>query len=296
MRSIRSWWALVFREFIEHRIPFFYFPLGILALFTLSSASGIALNRVHLTNGFQFGNGLKLFELGYVLLLALWLAYAGIALFFYFGDAFSADRRNNAMLFWKSMPVGDLKIMGSKFLAGVTFLPFIILVIGMVSGLIFLILLNVASLNVPIVPVPNPGQAIVSFANISLFAIVYYFMAMLWYAPFLAWVAGLSTVFGRWSLPLAFAIPGVLIAMENMAAFAQIPRGGYIWGYLSHRWQFGLSDTQWTFMVAAPIPFDVRTYTWLLVQQINWTSMISGIVFAVVVVWLASEYRRRRIA
>jgi multisubunit Na+/H+ antiporter MnhE subunit len=40
----------------------------------------------------------------------------------------------------------------------------------------------------------------------------------------------------------------------------------------------------------------VRTYTWLLVQQINWTSMISGIVFAVVVVWLASEYRRRRIA
>ena len=40
MRSIRSWWALVFREFIEHRIPFFYFPLGILALFTLSSGSG----------------------------------------------------------------------------------------------------------------------------------------------------------------------------------------------------------------------------------------------------------------
>ena len=49
-------------------------------------------------------------------------------------------------------------------------------------------------------------------------------------------------------------------------------------------------------MVAAPIPFDVRTYSWLLFQQINWTSMISGIVFAIVVTWLASEYRRRRIA
>ena len=296
MRSIRSWWALVFREFIEHRIPFFYFPLGILALFTLSSLSGIAVNHVHLANGFQFGNGLKLFELGYILLLALWLAYTGIACFFYFGDAFSADRRNNAMLFWKSMPVSDLKVMGSKFLAGVTFLPSIILLIGMVSGLLFLILLNVASLNVPILPVPNPAQALWSYVNISLFAVVYFLMAMLWYAPFLAWVAGLSTIFGRWSLPLAFVIPGVLAAMENMVAFAQIPRGGYIWGYLSHRWQYGLSEFDWSLMVASPIGFDVRTYIWLLFNEINWTSMISGLVFAIVVTWLASEYRRRRIA
>ena len=43
--------------------------------------------------------------------VALWLAYLAVALFFYFGDAFSADRRNNAMLFWKSMPVSDLKIL-----------------------------------------------------------------------------------------------------------------------------------------------------------------------------------------
>jgi ABC-2 type transport system permease protein len=296
MHFFRSWRALLVREFIEHRIPFLYFPVGILTLFVLSTGSGLAYNRFRFPEELHLGAPLKLFEVGYLVQIALWLAYTGIALFFYFGDAFSADRRNNAMLFWKSMPVGDLKIMGSKFLAGVTFLPFIILVIGMVSGVIFLILLNVASLSAPVVPVPNPVQALLSFANISLFAIVYYFMAMLWYAPFLAWVAGLSTVFGRWSLPLAFAIPGVLIAMENMVAFAQIPRGGYIWGYLSHRWQFGLSDTQWTFMVAAPIPFDVRTYSWLLFQQINWTSMISGIVFAIVVTWLASEYRRRRIA
>ena len=35
-----------------------------------------------------------------------------VALFFYFADAFSADRRNNSMLFWKSMPVSRFQDAG----------------------------------------------------------------------------------------------------------------------------------------------------------------------------------------
>ena len=99
MGILRSWRALVVREYLEHRIPFLYFPLGILGLFVLSAASGLSLNRFRFAHQFEFGSALKLFELGYLILIALWLAYTAIALFFYFGDAFSADRRNNAMFF-----------------------------------------------------------------------------------------------------------------------------------------------------------------------------------------------------
>ena len=53
----------------------------------------------------------------------LWGVYLLVTLFFYFADAFSADRRNNAMLFWKSMPVSDLKMLTSKMLAGLAVLP-----------------------------------------------------------------------------------------------------------------------------------------------------------------------------
>jgi uncharacterized membrane protein len=63
---------------------------------------------------FPYFDALKIYELGYLVLLALWLAYLAVALFFYFGDAFSADRRNNAMLFWKSMPITDAKILTSR--------------------------------------------------------------------------------------------------------------------------------------------------------------------------------------
>ena len=69
---------------------------------------------------------LKFFEIGFLGMAALWFVYLMVALFFYFADAFNADRRNNAMLFWKSMPVSDFSILGSKMLAGLTIFPALI--------------------------------------------------------------------------------------------------------------------------------------------------------------------------
>jgi ABC-2 type transport system permease protein len=164
------------------------------------------------------------------------------------------------------------------------------------SGILLIVALNVAPWTFPGFAAPNLGVTVMSFVQITLFGIVYIAVAMLWYAPFMAWVGGLSAVFGRWSLPLAFVVPGLLMAMENMIAFSQIPRGGYIWGYLSRRLDYGLSTFDWSLMVAAPVPFDARTYTWLLFRSLDWTALLTGLVFAAVVVLLASEYRRRRIA
>jgi ABC-2 type transport system permease protein len=296
MRSLKSWWALIDREYLEHRVPFLYFPLGILALFAISAASSLTFNRFRLAGGFQFGGTLKIFELGYIIVIALWLAYTAVALFFYFGDAFSADRRNNAMYFWKSMPVTDLKILASKFLAGVTLFPALIFAMAAISGLLFFAAINIASVTFPVLGPVDPVATLGSFAQITAFGIVFLVMALLWYAPFLAWVGGLSTVFGRWSLPLAFVIPGVLAAMENMIAFPYIPRGGYVWGYLSNRLKFGLSDFDLGLLVASPAQFDARTYTWLLLREIDWVSVGTGLVFTIIVLWLASAYRRRRIA
>src|SRR3569623_2020754 len=115
MYLIKSWRALLVREYLEHRMAFLYFPLGILGLLAVSAASGFAVNRTHFIQHIDIGRTWKLVEIGYLVVSALWIAYLGIALFFYFGDAFSADRRNNAMLFWKSMPVSDLKIIAAKY-------------------------------------------------------------------------------------------------------------------------------------------------------------------------------------
>jgi ABC-2 type transport system permease protein len=43
-------------------------------------------------------------------------------------------------------------------------------------------------------------------------------------------------------------------------------------------------------------PFDAMFYINRLIQGTNWTQMGIGLAFAVIVIFLASEYRRRRIA
>src|SRR5690606_36017498 len=130
MTALTSWRALLVREYLEHRVAFLWAPLGILVLLALSGAPALSFNRFGMLDEFALPAADKVFEVGYLVLLLLWLAYLGTVLFFYSGDAFNADRRNNAMFFWKSMPVTDLKILVSKYLAGSLLLPAIILVFG----------------------------------------------------------------------------------------------------------------------------------------------------------------------
>ncbi|MCC2654662.1 MAG: putative transporter, permease protein [Microvirga sp.] len=296
MTMLTSWRALFVREYLEHRIAFQWVPLGIVVLLGLAGLSALALDRVDMAEKVPFLPALKLFEMGYLLLLALWMAYLAVSLFFFFGDAFHADRRNNAMLFWKSMPVTDLKILISKALAGLGMFPLMVFVIGMVAGLIWFLMLNITMYLVPGLFVLSPAEALVSFVQVSLFGIAYYALSLLWYAPFFAWVGGLSTIFGRWSLPLAFVIPGLIIAIENIIQFGSGPRGGYIWTYLASRFDFGFSEADMALMIYGNGSFDPGLHLGRFVGRIDWAQMGLGIAFAAIVIWLASEYRRRRIA
>jgi len=296
MTMLSSWRALFVREYLEHRISFQWVPLGITVLLGLAGLSALALDRVDMADKVPFLPALKIFEMGYLLLLALWMAYLAVSLFFFFGDAFHADRRNNAMLFWKSMPVSDLKILASKFAAGSVMFPVIVLVAAMISSAMLFLLINVAAFSVPSIQPIDPGAGVASFLELSWFGIAYYALGILWFAPFFAWVGALSTVFGRWSLPLAFLIPGLLSVIENVAFWRQGPNGGYVWQYLSSRWNFGLTEEHWTGVIANPGLFRAGRTLQDLVQTIDWTQMAVGIAFSIVVLWLASEYRRRRIA
>ncbi len=298
MTALSSWRALFVREYLEHRMAFLWAPIGIVGLLALAALSAIGLKRIQIFDEVPLLAALKVFELGYIVLLALWLAYLAVALFFFFGDAFSADRRNNAMLFWKSMPVSDAKILASKTLAGLVVFPAMILAIGMVTGLLFYLMVNIGAYLMPGLGFLNPLDGFAAFAQVTLFGLAFFLITMAWYAPFFAWVGGLSTVFGRWSLPLAFVIPGLLVVIENVAFFGQPgPRGGHIWNYIASRWNNNaLNEADFQLMFMNSRPFDAMFYINRMIHGTDWTQLGIGLVFAVVVIWLASEYRRRRIA
>jgi ABC-2 type transport system permease protein len=299
--------ALIKREYLEHRGAFLYAPAILLLLFTLAFGSSLATNKMRIPFDVQVSEAMKFFELAFLGMGALWLAYLMVALFFYFADAFNADRRNNAMLFWKSMPQSDFKMLMSKMLAGMTILPALIFAAFVVTGLVLYGLTALAVTLLPMLQVPGLGEVIASSGEMGLLAIVYLALSLLWYAPFFAFVGLLSTMVGRWSIPLAFLIPGLAILVENLLVRGLIgivgsvfmpgsPRAGYIFDYLSSRFTFGFTQQQFERVFMRDPSVDAMRMITELIGNIDWVQMTGGLIVAVLFVFLASEYRRRVIS
>ncbi|MEX0860421.1 MAG: hypothetical protein WD017_05745, partial [Cucumibacter sp.] len=124
---MKSWYALVQREFLEHRGAFVYAPAALVAILLGAILLAFASSQFQVARDGFSPEPLMLYEGLYLGVVKVWTSYLMIGLFFYFADSFSADRKNNALLFWKSMPQSDLKILASKIFAGATIFPLLIL-------------------------------------------------------------------------------------------------------------------------------------------------------------------------
>jgi ABC-2 type transport system permease protein len=292
---MRAMIALIKREFLEHRAAFLYAPAILLCVLTVVILSGLVARPLEARSMPELSGSIMIYQIGLAGAFGAWSIYAAISLFFYYADAFSADRRNNALLFWKSMPQSDLKVLSSKALAGITIFPALIVGFAVLTGVILYFLGLIAAMRVPMVGVPNPGEALVTLVQMSLVGIVYLALSILWSAPFLAWVAGLSTLFRRWSIPLAFLIPGAVVFLEFLNGLGQPGDPQPIADFLS--WRFdSIVDERAVFgaLIGPEAGGPMRVLT-VILESVNWVHMGIGVVVAVVIVALASEYRRRRI-
>ena len=295
--------ALIKREYLEHRGAFLYAPAVLVLILAVIVFSGIGLGRFHPQGWDDDGSvgvvsGAKGFEFGFIGLSVMWMFYLLVALFFYFANAFSADARNNSMLFWKSMPQSDFKILASKMLAGFTVFPALILAALALSSVVIFIAVVIMLVTVPGLIASDPAAFLASGINVLLFDIGYLVLALLWYSPFFAWVGMLSTLFRRWSIPLAFLIPGLVGLAENLM-FRNVfsaPDAGFVLHYLRNRMNFALGRED---VVAALIkdgPFDALGLYGRLLAQVDWGQLVGGVAVAFVLVYIASEYRRRFVA
>ena len=290
---MKSMLALIQREYLEHRGAFLYAPLVILALLAVIMFAALGLNRVPMPFEIGVPSLLTFFEIGFFGMAGLWFAYLLIALFFYYADAFSADRRNNSMFFWKSMPVSDFKVLSSKMLAGMTIFPALVFVALILTVVLLYAVIAVGSLTMPQFIVPSIVDVLAATWQIGIFALVYLMLGLLWYAPFFAWVGALSTIFRRWSIPLAFLIPGLAALAEKLIIGRDGFRPGQILGYLRDRMAFGMSRQQMQEVFLADPQLDAGRLLQGLFASIDWPQLAGGLIVATLLVFVASEYRRR---
>ena len=156
---MKALFALVHREYIEHRGAFFIAPLVLVGVVFALTLLAFSVDRLDTRFSGQLLTVVPtwVFEAGFAGLSGAWLAYLGFVLFFYCADGFAADKRNNAMLFWKSMPVTDFKVLLSKITAALTILPGAVFAVALIS---ILLMFGVADVTTMVAGLGNAAIAL----------------------------------------------------------------------------------------------------------------------------------------
>ncbi|KRA47661.1 hypothetical protein [Devosia sp. Root635] len=293
---MKAFTALVHRELIEHRGAFLIGPLLLVAVLFGATILAFTVGRVdaRFSGAMLTVAPLRIYEMGFLGFGVGWSFYLMATLFFYAADGFAADKRNNAMLFWKSMPVGDFRMLLSKLVAALTILPGTVYAVALLSGLLLYGVAYVTMLINGTGTVAALGGIAMVYVQVALAILVSFAVGLIWYLPYLALVGGLATAIGRWAIPVSLVLPAIVATLEWVTLGGLHPFTTRTWDYLSYRSSFPLiEDGYIDAWFAGTAPFNGLLYATDLLNRVDWTQVGIGVVFSLVLMYLGSEYRRR---
>jgi ABC-2 type transport system permease protein len=230
---MKAWSIQIQREFWEHR-GLWIAPLVIALVMLLSAA---VFGHIDVSFGAQARHYegriappvAELMALGWAVPFYLAaLIQAGA----YLIDCLYAERRDRSILFWRSMPVTDARSVLVKLLVGLVLVPLGDFALAAATGLLGCAILVLRNHDVVI-----NGLSVVALWNTAAWLRMQLVMlygvigAMLWYAPFAAYLM-LISVWARRS-PYAWALlpPVLLVVFEQMMFgthyIAHIVNGGF---------------------------------------------------------------------
>ncbi len=291
---MRAFTAMVHREFIEHRGAFLYGPLILVAVLFGATILAFTVGRVDARfSGAMFTVApLRVYEVGFLAFGVGWSLYLISTLFFYSADGFAADKRNNAMLFWKSMPQSDFKVLLSKLMAALTILPGVVYAIALLSGVLLFGVAFATTLINGTGSIGFLGQIAIIYGQIALAILAIIVCGLLWYMPFIALVGAIATLVGRWAIPIAALLPAIASTLEWVTLGGFHPFATHTWRFLE--WRLALPDTPYAeTWLTSTAPFSGLAFATDLIAGIDWVQVLIGMGFAVLVILIASEYRRR---
>ena len=292
---MKAFSALVHRELIEHKGAFLWGPLMLVGVMFGATILAFTVGRVDAKfSGALFTVApLRIFEMGFLGFGFAWGLYLLATLFFYAADGFAADKRNNSMLFWKSMPVTDFKVLMAKLTAGLTILPGTIFGVALLSGLLLYGVAFVTMLLNGTGTAASFAAVLGIYVQIAAAILTTLVLGLLWYLPHMALVRALATAIGRWAIPVSLVLPAIVATLEWVTLGGLHPFVTNTWKYLTWRSSFEAEEGYMDAWFVGTEPFSAAAYFADVVSRTDWTQVGIGAVFAVVVIYLASEYRRR---
>lgn len=293
---MKAFTALIHRELIEHKGAFLYGPLLLVVVMFGATVLAFSVGRVDakFSGALLTVAPLRIYELGFLGFGIAWSLYLMATLFFYCADGFAADKRNNSMLFWKSMPVSDVKVLIAKLAAAITLLPGTVYGVALLSGLLLFGVAFVTTMINGTGSVVMLGSITVVYGQVALAILVTMAAGLLWYLPYMGLVGALATAIGRWAIPVSLVLPAIVATLEWVTLGGLHPFTTRTWDYLGYRSTFPLTEDGYVdIWFVGTEPFSAVAYIEDLLGRMDWTQVGIGALFAFVVVYIASEYRRR---
>ena len=293
---MKAFIALLRREFIEHRGAFLYGPLILVALLFGATILAFTVGRIdtRVSGALFTAAPMRVYEVGFLVFGAAWSLYLLATLFFYCADGFAADKRNNAMLFWKSMPVSDFRMLLSKLVAAITVFPGSIFAITLLSGLLLFGVAVATSSISGTTGFDLIGSVAGVYVQVGAAIFIAFAVGLLWYLPFMALIGSLATAIGRWAIPVAALLP-VLISLIEWVTLGSgwNPLTSRLWEYFWYRTDLRLMDGYLETWFVSGDNFSVQAFATDLIARTDWSQVVYGAIFAVLCLFIASEYRRR---
>ena len=308
--------ALLLREYWEHRGAFLKTPLIIGAIFTILLILGyFTIERFDLKiNGGQaIELGAKQLEnlepwkiksaldIGMLVTAQFYHIVLFIILFFFLLGSLYDDRKDGSILFWKSLPVSDLQTVMSKLVTAVIVVPLIFTACLIITHLVFYLVLSLLLLFNGANPFTVLWPNIDYINNWGAFLIGCFVQAA-WAMPVYGWLLFASSYSKRRPFLLAVFAPllaGVAWYWYNAIVEFNVLQVGVLKtiGILVAK-----AFTPFTSGLAFDmenVDFDPTEQTnveliWSMINGLNNSSMLYGLIFAAVVIALAVYVRRYR--
>jgi ABC-2 type transport system permease protein len=127
------------------------------------------------------------------------LIVLGIVVFFYLLDSLLGERQDRSILFWKSLPISDAQVVGSKLLTALVTTPAYVLLVSAATQLVFGLIWWVRMRGSPLGEVLMPFDAGI-WLQVQAGTWMLALAAILWYLP----IAGYLLLVSVWARKRAF--------------------------------------------------------------------------------------------
>jgi ABC-2 type transport system permease protein len=192
------------------------------------------------------------------------------------------DRRDQSILFWKSLPVSEYQNVLTKLGAGVLGAPVFYTLAAMLTGILYLLIFAVYGSVFWDLALPGVGPTLTTFLASAIGLVLGWLLLALWLLPIFCWLLFCSAAARKAPFLIALGVPLAAIVLE-----AWVLGSAHFGGIVKNQLYAALTALQT--LLHHPGQF-VSLFGEALTVLALWMGLVLSVIFIAISVWLRRQH------